>query len=142
MTQRWDPVPAEADDGLILFDGVCVFCSRWVRFIIRSDPAARFRFLPIQSDAGRRLAVGMGIDPAAPETNAVILDGWALFKSDAALAVLARLPGWGWTRLGRIAPKVIRDWVYDRIASNRYALFGRTDQCMVPAPEERTRFLR
>ena len=139
--RRWGSVASNEEDGLILFDGVCVFCSRWVRFVLRRDRTGRFRFLPIQSERGRALAQALGISPDEPETNAVILDGRAWFKSDAALAVLAELPGWGWTWSARIAPQPVRDWLYDRIAQNRYALFGRTEECMVPTPEERARFL-
>ena len=139
---RWSPQPApDEPDGLILFDGVCVFCSRWVRFVIDRDPERRFSFLAIQSGRGRALAERFGIDPEAPQTNAVFLDGRIVFKSDAALTVLGALAA---TRpLGRlkVVPHWLRDPAYDLIARNRYRLFGRTDACMVPTPEERARFL-
>lgn len=139
---RWSPQPApDEPDGLILFDGVCVFCSRWVRFVIDHDPACRFRFLPIQSEAGRALAMRYGIDPEAPETNAVVLNGRIFFKSDAALTVLVALPKTGALAALKAAPRLLRDPVYDLIAKNRYALFGRTDACMVPSANDRARFL-
>ena len=139
---RWTPRPADGEpDGLILFDGVCVFCSRWVRFLIARDTARRFSFLPIQSDRGRALGVRHGVDPDAPQTNAVILDGRIWFKSDAALQVLVRLPGWGLARLLCFIPRVLRDPIYDGIARNRYRLFGRSETCMAPSPEDRARFL-
>lgn len=65
-------MPKWPDDDVILFDGVCIFCSRWVRFVAKRDPAKRFRFTPIQSDYGARLARTFGIDPADPDTNAVV----------------------------------------------------------------------
>ena len=139
---RWSPKPAPDEPyGLILFDGVCVFCSRWVRFVIDHDPGRRFRFLPIQSEAGRALAVRYGIDPEAPQTNAVILNGRIHFKSDAALTVLGALPKTRVLAVLRAAPRLLRDPVYDLIAKNRYAIFGRTDACMVPSPGDRERFL-
>ena len=55
------------DDNVILFDGVCIFCSRWVRFVAQRDTARRFRFTPIQSSYGTRLALTFGIDPDDPE---------------------------------------------------------------------------
>jgi predicted DCC family thiol-disulfide oxidoreductase YuxK len=79
---------------------------------------------------------------AFPETNAVILGGCAYFKSDAAIEVLSRLPGWSWARLLRIVPKRLRDAVYDRIARNRYRWFGRTETCLVPTPDLARHFLR
>jgi predicted DCC family thiol-disulfide oxidoreductase YuxK len=127
--------------GLILFDGVCVFCSRWVAFVIARDRQAQFRFLPIQSDGGRELAGRLGISPEAPETSAVVLDGVGYMKSDAALMVLQRLPRWGLIRIAWLCPRAIRDFVYDRIAKNRYRIFGKLDSCMAPTPDVRMRFV-
>ena len=84
------------------------------------DGAAKFRFTAIQSACGRRLAETFGIDAASPDTNAVVLDGQALFKSDAALAVIASLPHWRWARLLGLVPKPLRDAVYNLVARNRY----------------------
>lgn len=134
MPRAWTPLPAaDLPDGLILFDGVCVLCSRWVRFVSARD-GGRFRFTPVQSPCGRALAARLSIDPDAPETNAVVLGGVVLFKSDAALAVLAALPGLGAVAGARATPRGLRDWAYDRVARNRYRLFGRTASCMVPPP--------
>lgn len=117
------------DDGIILYDGVCVLCSGWVRFVTRRDVARRFRFTPIQSPYGRALAAALGIDPDNPDTNAVIIGGRALRRSDAALAVVGTLPGWSWVRALRWVPRPLRDLVYTLIARNRYGLFGRHDVC-------------
>ena len=50
------------DDDVILYDGVCIFCSRWIRFVVARDVDRRFRFTPIQSAYGTRLAQAFGID--------------------------------------------------------------------------------
>ena len=68
------------DDDVILYDGVCVFCSRWIRFVATRDVAHRFRFTAIQSDYGTRLANAFGIDPGDPDTNAVIHGGEAYLQ--------------------------------------------------------------
>ncbi len=138
----WSPQPAPDEaDGLILFDGVCVFCSRWVRFVIDRDPERRFRFVAVQSEAGRALAARFGIDPQAPQTNAVVWGGRVFFKSDAALTVLGALEATRPLALLKAAPRWLRDPAYDLIARNRYAIFGRTDVCMVPSAEDRARFI-
>ncbi len=129
------------DDDVILFDGVCIFCSRWVRFVAARDTAARFRFTAIQSDYGTRLAQAVGIDADDPDTNAVIHGGAAFMKSDGALTVLSLLPGWGWTRLLFALPRFIRDGVYNVIAKNRYRIFGKYDTCIVPDAGLRARVL-
>ncbi|WP_342725537.1 thiol-disulfide oxidoreductase DCC family protein [Bradyrhizobium sp. B097] len=129
------------DDDVILYDGVCIFCSRWVRFVIARDTTRRFRFTPIQSDYGTRLAKTFGIDPDDPDTNAVVHGGIAWMKSDAALTVLSHLPGWGWTRVLFKVPKPLRDAVYSLIARNRYKIFGKYETCFVPDADMRARVL-
>ena len=78
--------------GIILFDGVCVLCSASFRFVAARDPLARFRFVAVQTPCGRRVAARLGIDPDAPQTVALLIDGQAYVRSDAALQVLRRLP--------------------------------------------------
>jgi len=142
MRQDWHPRPADdVPDNLILFDGVCVLCSGWVDFVIRRDPAARFRFTAIQTPYGRTLAERFGIDAVDPQTNVAVIGGRAYFKSDSALSVLAELAGWRWTRIAYVVPKRARDFVYDRIARNRYRVFGRRDACLVLTPDVARRFL-
>lgn len=129
------------DDDVILFDGVCAFCSRWVRFVATRDEARRFRFTPIQSAYGTRLAQTFGIDPDDPDTNAVIHGGEVFLKSDAALTVLSQLPGWRWTRVMFAVPKPLRNAVYDLVARNRYRIFGKYDACFVPDADLRARVI-
>jgi predicted DCC family thiol-disulfide oxidoreductase YuxK len=127
------------DDDVILYDGVCVFCSRWVRFVAARDKEQRFRFTAIQSGYGTRLAQAFGIDPGDPDTNAVVHGGVAYFKSDAALTVLSHLPRWGWVRVLRFVPKPLRDEVYNLVARNRYRIFGKYEECFIPDASLRAR---
>jgi predicted DCC family thiol-disulfide oxidoreductase YuxK len=135
MTSPWP------DDDIILYDGVCIFCSGWIRFVAARDVAKRFRFTPIQSDYGTRLAQHAGIDPDDPDTNAVLHGGVTYVKSDAALTVLSLLPGWRWVRVLFAVPRALRDPVYSLVARNRYRIFGRSESCMMPDPSLRARVI-
>ena len=128
-------------NGLILFDGVCVLCSGWVRFVLERDRDGWFCFTPIQSPYGRALAERLGIDPENPQTNAVIVRGRAHFKFDTVIAILERLPRWHWARALAVLPRPLRNFIYDRVAQNRYRWFGRTESCMVPTPGVTARFV-
>src|SRR5262245_44190721 len=142
MQQSWKPQAIDGvPDGVIIFDGVCVLCSGWVRFLLERDLDEIFRFTPIQSPYGRALAERLGIDAETPQTNAVILGGYTYFKSDSAIQALARVPRWGWVRVFAILPRPVRDWLYDRVAQNRYWLFGKTETCMAPTPAIMRRFV-
>ncbi|MCP3379125.1 DCC1-like thiol-disulfide oxidoreductase family protein [Bradyrhizobium sp. CCGUVB4N] len=134
-------MPKWPDDDVILFDGVCIFCSRWVRFVAQRDKAKRFRFTPIQSDYGAKLARTFSIDPDDPDTNAVVHGGEAFMQSDAALTVLSLLPGWGWVRVLFAVPKTLRNAAYSLIAHNRYRIFGKYEVCFVPDADLRARVI-
>jgi predicted DCC family thiol-disulfide oxidoreductase YuxK len=142
VSKSWSPRLIDGvPDRVILFDGICLLCSRSARFVIERDPEARFRFVMIQEPQGRALAERLGIDLELPETNAVILDGRAYFKSDTVIEVLSLLPGWSWVRLGRAVPRGLRNAIYDLIARNRYRWFGRSEACLVPTPDLARHFL-
>lgn len=115
--------------ALILYDGDCVICSSWFRFVAKRDTARKFLFTAIQSPYGRTLALKYGIDPDNPQSNAVLIDGIVNLRSDSAIAALTALPGYGWVRAFRIIPKPLRDRIYSFIARNRYRWFGRNETC-------------
>jgi predicted DCC family thiol-disulfide oxidoreductase YuxK len=117
------------ESGIILYDGVCVLCTGWFKFVASRDTARRFFFAAIQSPHGRALAQRIGIDPDNPETNAVLLDGQVYLRSDSAIAALEALPGWQWVRILKNVPKPIRNALYTLIARNRYNLFGKHSVC-------------
>ncbi|MFT3728086.1 MAG: DCC1-like thiol-disulfide oxidoreductase family protein [Terricaulis sp.] len=139
---QWDAIAApDLKHDLILFDGDCVLCSHWARVVHRRDVAHRFKFVAIQSPYGRTLAARFRINPETPQTNLAVIEGHAYFKADAALAILAVLPGGSWTRLARIAPRLLRNWIYDFVAARRYAWFGRRAQCWAGDPALRDRII-
>ena len=96
----------------------------------------------MQSAEGQAILAWFGLPTDAFETMAYV-EGEALFvRSDAVLRIVAQLPGaWRWLAWLRILPRALRDWCYDRIALNRYRLFGRYDSCLLPDPDHQGRFL-
>lgn len=134
------PQPRE-DASVWLYDGVCVLCSGGVHYTLRHERDATIRFVSIQSREGRALALAHGIDPDDPDSFLFIENGQALAKSDGVLALLRHLDGPARLLLiGHFLPRVFRDWLYDRIARNRYRLFGQNSACEVPDPTQRHRF--
>ena len=136
------PPGVSSDDCVVLFDGVCNLCNGWVRFLIARDRQARLRLASVQSDAGKAILAACGLPTDEYDTMLFLERGRAYIKSTAFLRVVRYFP-WPWPLLsaGLLVPRPVRDWLYDRIALNRYALFGRQEVCMVPTPEIRKRFL-
>lgn len=123
-----------------LYDGLCVFCSRWVLFVLRREQAPLIRFVAFQSEEGRALAARHGIDPDATDSFLFVVDGKALEKSDGVAAVCARLRRpWSYAALIAVLPRALRDWGYDLVARNRHLLTGQRAFCMTPPPEWRAR---
>ncbi|MEQ9619730.1 MAG: thiol-disulfide oxidoreductase DCC family protein [Deltaproteobacteria bacterium] len=127
---------------VILFDGVCNLCSGSVSFIIKRDRDGVFKFAPLQSEAGARLIEKFNIQDEGLETFVLVEEENAYTRSTAALRALRRLGGlWGLLYGFIVIPAPLRDAVYDFIARNRYRWFGRKDECMVPGPGIKNRFL-
>ena len=139
--------------AFVLFDGVCNFCDAWVNFVIERDRGAYFKFAPLQSEAGQKISAEYGlrsetaerapVDDTVPIDSVILVeDGKALTHSTAALRIARRLDGlWPWAYVLIVVPRPIRDFFYRLFARYRYRMFGRKDECMVPSPEVRARFL-
>jgi len=127
---------------IIIFDGVCNFCNGAVRFISKRDPDGLFAFTPMQSALAKELIEKYDIDNVGIDTFLLIKDGNTHIWTDAAMEIARELTG-GWWMFNafRIVPAAIRDYFYRLFARNRYALFGRTDECVMPSEELKRRFL-
>jgi predicted DCC family thiol-disulfide oxidoreductase YuxK len=126
---------------ILLYDGVCGLCNRFVRWVLKRDRIGAMRFATLQGELGRAALRQL---PEIADVDSVVLlhrDG-AWVRSTAALEVARYLGGpWSVTLAGYAIPRLLRDWLYDFVARRRYGWFGKLDSCPVPAPEVRTRFL-
>lgn len=128
---------------LILFDGVCNLCNSSVQYVIKHDKKNLFLFAPLQSETGKKLINDHQIN--TNKIDSILLytpEKGIVYKSTAALNIAKHL---GFPRnlavVFFVIPAFIRNWVYDYIAKNRYAWFGKKDACMVPTPELKSKFL-
>ena len=136
-------VPHFPDDRpIIIFDGHCALCSGWARFVLRHDRPGLYRLLPAQTPLGRALYVHYGLDPEEYETNILLADGLAWFKSEGSIRMAEGL-GWPWSmaRILRVLPLKLRDSLYQSVARNRLRLFGRRRTCYLGEPGLEDRFL-
>jgi len=142
-------VPEDNTSGvhLVLYDGVCGLCNRLLQFLLAHDHRAVFSFASLQSSIGQAMVERFGGDPH--DLNSFYLFAnyktpriKPLIKSRAAIFVAGEL-GWPWKvlRAAGFLPTVALDLIYDLIARNRYRVFGRSETCLVPAPQVRDRFV-
>lgn len=128
--------------AVVLFDGVCNLCNRSVQFIIKRDHSSQFYFAALQSEYGRKQKRELGI-PDSSMQSIILVRGNQYFQRSSAVLEIASMLGGVWSVLYvlKIIPRFLRDWIYNGIANNRYRWFGRQDQCMIPTPELKARFL-
>ncbi|MEE4289927.1 MAG: DCC1-like thiol-disulfide oxidoreductase family protein [Erythrobacter sp.] len=140
---RDNPAVPPFDDSrpVFIFDHVCVLCSGGVSFIMKHDRRGTIAFTPAQGELGSALARHFGID--WDESYIFIRNGRAFTKSDGYFEVARTLGGWWRLALAfRLIPRPLRNWMYDRIARNRYNWFGKTEEaCALLTPEQRARLI-
>ena len=128
---------------LVLFDGVCNLCDASVQYIIKHDKNNAFLFTALQSEVGQQIIKEFNID--TNKIDSIILysnEHGISYKSTAALKIASKL---GFPRnllsVFLIIPSIIRNWVYDYIAKNRYKWYGKKEECMIPTPDLKSKFL-
>jgi predicted DCC family thiol-disulfide oxidoreductase YuxK len=130
------------EEPIVLFDGVCNLCAGFVQFIVPRDEEGIFHFASLQSDVGERLLAEHGL--ADHDLDSIVLiEGEDVYvKSTAVLRIGTILGGiYALARPFQYLPRRVRDWGYDVVAANRYRLFGKKEQCMMPTGNVQERFL-
>lgn len=128
---------------ILVFDGVCILCSRWTQFVLRRDRHKQFRFAAMQSERGRPLMIQHGINPEGP-MSLLLLEGERAYTDSEAIIRVLRSLGGVWKMLAlaiRIVPLFARDPLYRSVARHRYRIFGKREVCFIPTPEVADRFL-
>ena len=127
---------------IIIFDGVCNFCHGAVNFIIKRDQKNVFKFAPMQSRVAKKLIEKHDVKDVGFDTFLLIKNDVCYFRTNAAIEITKDLSGfWFLFRAFGLLPRCIRDYFYRLFARNRYRIFGRTDSCMVPTQEAKSKFL-
>ncbi|MBP2114130.1 thiol-disulfide oxidoreductase DCC family protein [Paenibacillus silagei] len=139
MTEERKEVQGES---IVLIDGVCHLCQGIVRFIIPRDPKAHFKFASLQSDAARELLKAGGLPEQQLDTVVLIENGKYYTQSAAVLRIARRLRfPWPAAYVFILIPGPLRNAMYRIVARNRYRWFGRDEQCLLPTPDMKRRFL-
>ena len=133
---------------ILFYDGVCGLCNTLVQFLLRHDKRGRLRFASLQSDLAEKVLRRHGFDPKDLDTLHVVEnyeqpDERVFQRSDAVLRAGRELGG-HWSVLAaivKIVPRPLRDVAYRFVAQNRYRVFGKYETCMLPDPNQRSRFL-
>lgn len=140
-----DPQVPEFDDThpVAFMDGDCVLCMTGARLLDWLDTGGTIRICPIQTPLGRAVLKHYGVLPDDPDTWLVLHNGKAYSSLEAMIRIGALTGGMGRVAsLLHLLPRALQDWLYRRLARNRYWMFGRRDGCALPTPSLRARVLQ
>ena len=142
---RNDPNVPHFDDSqpLAVMDAECAICSWGARMIHRLDHSGTVRIAPVQTPLGTALLEHYGLQASDPSSWLFLDDGAAYSDLEGVIHVGRRFGSWArFALILLILPRPVRNWLYQRFARNRYALFGRGDMCALPDPGFQKRLLR
>lgn len=130
------------NQNIILFDGVCNLCSVSVQFIIERDHDNIFKFASLQSNYGQEVLKKHQL-PSEDFDSFILLENNQIYQRSTAALKVAKQLSWPLKAMYVfiIIPPFIRNFVYNFIAKNRYKWFGKKNECWLPTPDLKAKFL-
>lgn len=119
-------------EKIILFDGICIFCDSFIKFIVQRDNKKNFQLSFLQSTSAEKLSRKYNFNIEQKNLSSVIFikDGKVFKKSSAVIEIINELGGaWRLVKLLLIIPQKLRDFFYDFFGRNRYRWFGKKELC-------------
>lgn len=127
-------------ENIVFFDGVCNFCNSTVNWLMARNSRGNLKFSSLQGSAATRLLP----EAMVRDLSSIVYyrNGNCLVKSTAVLYIFRDMAWYGFLALPFfLVPRFLRDAIYSWVATNRYRWFGKRQNCRIPSPEERSRFI-
>ncbi|WP_163833976.1 thiol-disulfide oxidoreductase DCC family protein [Spartinivicinus ruber] len=128
---------------IILFDGVCVLCTGWSKFVLKRDKQHQFVMATVQSPVGQRLLSWLEMPLDEFDTMIYLEKGQRYTHLEAFLKIIQYF-AWPWRILLvlKLIPRRYRDKLYCFVASRRYRWFGKRQYCFIPSAQQRAQILQ
>ncbi len=129
------------DSPILYYDGQCILCDGFVQFLIKVDKKEQFLFCALQQDNGKSIRKQLKMDQEI--TTVALLDQGKLYTQSDVTFRIIKILGGIWLLLMPLAliPVKVRNTIYRWIARNRYQWFGKAEQCILPDPQLKNRFI-
>lgn len=123
---------------ILAYDGVCLLCNGYVKWLIKRDKKEIFRFVALQNMP----EIKRNLQTSDNDTVVLLKNGNLHTHSDVGIMITKYLSGlWPLLSVFIYIPRFMRDIVYRMIASYRYRWFGKVDSCILPDPRKKHLFL-
>lgn len=119
----------ELKHEIIIYDGVCVLCNFFIRWILKKDQNFNFKVTNLQSNFTKTHYP----EVTKVDSVAVILSNGAILqKSKAVYYILMKVKTLRIVRvLIFLTPTFLSNLIYDFVAKTRYLFFGKYKMCPV-----------
>ena len=124
---------------IIVFDGLCVMCNSFLKWVLENDKDDKYLFANIQSDFYMKsMDINKSIDSII-----LIKENNIFYESEAINHILKDLDKFYLLQLVlNVTPTFISNFFYKIIANNRYKIFGKKDKCELPKKNQLSKFLK
>ncbi|SZD72110.1 Protein of uncharacterised function, DUF393 [Candidatus Ornithobacterium hominis] len=130
---------------IVFFDGICRFCNASINLLINLDQEKKLKFTSLQSDWAQDFLFKKLKKKTDFQTILYYRNGTFYEKSEAVFQIFRDLNKFVvLTSIFRLIPQRLCDFLYERLAKNRYFLFGKHENykaCRRLTPDEKELFL-
>ena len=127
---------------ILFYDGQCGFCNKWVEFVIKNESLPpQIKFCSLDSNFARE---HFQANNFVYKVDSILLFSKGKYhsKSEAILRLFSFLKqAFRLLQIGKLLPLTFRDYLYDVVGKNRYALVKKNASCAIPTHTNRNRFL-
>ena len=124
---------------IVVFDGVCVLCNKFFKWLIKNDKEEKFMYTYFQSNYSKKNNMKL------KEINSVAViktNGEKIYKIQAVRYILNKIKRYFFLQiLLKLLPLFLTNICYDFIANFRYRIFGKYKTCMIPSENIRKNFI-
>ena len=115
---------------IIVFDGFCVLCNNYVRWVSKRNPNKNIYFTNFDSDYIKNNYPKLNLG----DTVFIITEGDQILERSQAIKYCLKHVKLNYflKTIIKLSPNFILDIFYRLIAKNRYFLFGKLDVCSIP----------
>ena len=115
---------------IIVFDGFCVLCNNYVRWVSKRNPNKNIYFTNFDSDYIKNNYPKLNLG----DTVFIITEGNQILERSQAIKYCLKHVKLNYflKTIIKLSPNFLLDIFYRLVAKNRYFLFGKLDVCSIP----------
>ena len=117
-------------ERIVYYDGVCGLCDGFVELLVKLDKNKKLKFSSLQGKSGRILLNKLNLDLEEFDTVLFKVNDQVYTKSTAVFKIINSIGGIIKLFLVfNLLPRRFNDWIYSKVAKNRFKIFGKLDKC-------------